>query len=98
MPLLKSGQRVTVKYKGKMACGFVMVVDQEPISRYVVTVVKPPWEFDTLQEFVDAMVSKMRQPNGPYVWGYVYKRRDELEASVLTDWAKNIFSPSTWIG
>jgi hypothetical protein len=48
-----------------------------------VTVVKPPWEFDTLQEFVDAMVSRLRQINGPSVWGYVYKRRDELEASVF---------------
>lgn len=84
MPMLKEGQRVTVKYKGKMACGFVTVVGNEPISRYVVTVVTPPWEFDTFQGFVDAMVAGLRHGGcGPSVCGYVYKRRDKLEASVF---------------
>lgn len=83
MPMMKPGQKVTIKYKGKMACGFVTVVRQKPISRYVVTVVRPPWDFATPQEFTDAMVARLNEPNGPCVWGYVYKRRDELEASVF---------------
>lgn len=83
MPLLHEGQRVTVTFKGKKCCGFVTVVGTEPISRYCVAVVKPPWEFDTFQDFVDRMVHNMYAQNGPSVFGYVYKRRDELEASVF---------------
>lgn len=83
MPLLKEGQRVSVTFRGKKCCGFVTVIPKKPISRYVVTVITPPFEFDTVEAFTDAMVRNLFHPNGPSVWDYVYKRRDELEASVF---------------
>jgi hypothetical protein len=83
LPLLKDDQRVTIMFRGKRCCGFVTNVKNEPISRYVVTVVYPPWEFATAQEFINAMVARLHDPSGPKVWDYVYKRRDELEALVF---------------
>src|SRR4051812_45486607 len=88
LPLLRSGARVDIDYRGKRVCGFVGggIAADEPITRYVVIALRPGSDFNTLDEYFKAggVARPGSDPaSGPSIWAFVYVERERLETAAI---------------